>query len=50
MKGAQAILVNAGNANAFTGANGRRSVEALAAAVAKTAGVAKSGVWMASTG
>ncbi|MEO1687905.1 MAG: bifunctional glutamate N-acetyltransferase/amino-acid acetyltransferase ArgJ [Pseudomonadota bacterium] len=34
----------------FTGGNGRRSVEALAAAVAKTAGVAKSGVWMASTG
>ncbi|MEO0362476.1 MAG: bifunctional ornithine acetyltransferase/N-acetylglutamate synthase, partial [Pseudomonadota bacterium] len=49
-RGAQAILVNAGNANAFTGENGRKSVEAVAAALAKAAGVPKSGVWLASTG
>ncbi|MEM6743666.1 MAG: bifunctional glutamate N-acetyltransferase/amino-acid acetyltransferase ArgJ [Pseudomonadota bacterium] len=49
-KGAQAILVNAGNANAFTGDHGRKSVEAVAAAVAKAARVPKSGVWLASTG
>ncbi|MEM1312998.1 MAG: bifunctional glutamate N-acetyltransferase/amino-acid acetyltransferase ArgJ [Pseudomonadota bacterium] len=49
-KGAQAILANAGNANAFTGDNGRKSVEAVAAALTKAAGVPKSGIWLASTG
>ncbi|MEC9432739.1 MAG: bifunctional glutamate N-acetyltransferase/amino-acid acetyltransferase ArgJ [Pseudomonadota bacterium] len=46
VKGAQAIVVNSGNANAFTGRNGAEAVEAVAAAT----GAPKSGVWMASTG
>ena len=50
VKGPQAILVNSGNSNAFTGRNGVEAVEALAAAVAKATGAPKSGVWMASTG
>ena len=50
VKGPQAILVNSGNSNAFTGKNGVEAVEALAAAVAKATGAPKSGVWMASTG
>ncbi|MEE3101317.1 MAG: bifunctional glutamate N-acetyltransferase/amino-acid acetyltransferase ArgJ, partial [Pseudomonadota bacterium] len=50
VKGAQAIVVNSGNANAFTGRNGAEAVEAVAAAVAAATGAPKSGVWMASTG
>ena len=50
VKGAQAILVNSGNANAFTGRSGAEAVEALAAAVSAATGAPKSGVWMASTG
>jgi glutamate N-acetyltransferase/amino-acid N-acetyltransferase len=50
VKGPQAILVNSGNANAFTGANGAETVEALAEAVSKATGAPKSGVWISSTG
>ncbi|PJI85813.1 glutamate N-acetyltransferase [Yoonia maricola] len=45
-----AILVNAGNANAFTGKNGDGSVAALTAAVETTTGVPQSRVFTASTG
>lgn len=48
--GPQAIVVNSGNANAFTGAAGMASVERLADAVAAATGAAREGVWMASTG
>ena len=37
--GGFAILVNSGNANAFTGANGRAAVEATAGAAAAALGV-----------
>jgi len=49
-EGAQAILVNAGNANAFTGDAGVESVAALAEATARAARVSSEAVWMASTG
>lgn len=45
-----AIVVNAGNANAFTGDNGRISVESICAAVAKATGVPETRVFSASTG
>jgi glutamate N-acetyltransferase/amino-acid N-acetyltransferase len=45
-----AILVNSGNANAFTGANGRVAVEATARAVAERLGVPVDHVFVASTG
>jgi glutamate N-acetyltransferase/amino-acid N-acetyltransferase len=45
-----AILVNSGNANAFTGAAGARAVAALAAGVAAAAGVPEGRVFTASTG
>lgn len=45
-----AILVNAGNANAFTGGAGRRSVEAITGAVAQTLDLAQSRVFTSSTG
>ena len=45
-----AILVNAGNANAFTGKRGDRSVERLTKAVAEVAGVPIARVFTASTG
>ncbi|EBA14190.1 bifunctional glutamate N-acetyltransferase/amino-acid acetyltransferase ArgJ [Roseobacter sp. CCS2] len=45
-----AILVNAGNANAFTGKNGDGSVTALTAAVEAATGVPQSRVFTASTG
>ena len=48
--GPQAILVNSGNANAFTGAEGMASVERLADAVAAATGADRRAVWMASTG
>ncbi|MEM8841519.1 MAG: bifunctional glutamate N-acetyltransferase/amino-acid acetyltransferase ArgJ [Pseudomonadota bacterium] len=44
------IVVNSGNANAFTGANGMASVEAVMAASGKAIGVAKGAMFMASTG
>ncbi|MHC0052082.1 bifunctional glutamate N-acetyltransferase/amino-acid acetyltransferase ArgJ [Actibacterium sp. D379-3] len=45
-----AIIVNAGNANAFTGDNGRQSVEAITAAVAQAANVPQMRVFSSSTG
>jgi glutamate N-acetyltransferase/amino-acid N-acetyltransferase len=48
-KGA-AILVNSGNANAFTGKSGIASVEAITAAVAQACGVPQSRVFTSSTG
>jgi len=45
-----AILVNAGNSNAFTGAQGRASVAAVTAAVARALEVPEARVFMSSTG
>lgn len=45
-----AILVNAGNANAFTGAAGHASVDALCVALAKRLGLPESRIFTASTG
>ena len=45
-----AIVVNAGNANAFTGASGWTAAEETAAATAKTLGIARDDVYLASTG
>ncbi len=47
---ADALLVNAGNANAFTGRRGRVSVERAAQAVAQALGCSPEGVYLASTG
>ncbi len=48
--GKAAILVNAGNANAFTGGHGVEAVRVLTNAVAETLGVAQERVFSASTG
>ena len=48
--GRAAILVNSGNANAFTGAAGEKSVEAVCASVAAATGVDVARVFTASTG
>ncbi|MFY0659551.1 MAG: bifunctional glutamate N-acetyltransferase/amino-acid acetyltransferase ArgJ [Shimia sp.] len=45
-----AILVNAGNANAFTGSNGESSVRAVTQAVAACTGLPESRVFTSSTG
>jgi glutamate N-acetyltransferase/amino-acid N-acetyltransferase len=45
-----AILVNAGNSNAFTGAAGVEAVEAITAAVAQTMDMPQSRVFTSSTG
>ncbi|MBC57034.1 MAG: bifunctional ornithine acetyltransferase/N-acetylglutamate synthase [Confluentimicrobium sp.] len=45
-----AIIVNAGNANAFTGANGREAVSAITAAVAAATNVPEGRVFSSSTG
>ena len=45
-----AILVNSGNANAFTGAAGDRSVQAIAGAVAERLGLPAARVFTSSTG
>lgn len=45
-----AIIVNSGNANAFTGARGQESVDAVTAAVARAAGVPAGRVFSSSTG
>lgn len=45
-----AILVNSGNANAFTGRNGVKAVETKAKAVGKTLGIPPEHVFVASTG
>ena len=47
---ARALVVNAGNSNAFTGARGRAAVEAIAARVAGATGCQPSDVFVASTG
>ncbi len=47
---ARAVLVNSGNANAFTGAAGARSVEVLAEATAAALGCKPREVFLASTG
>ncbi|WP_424990834.1 bifunctional glutamate N-acetyltransferase/amino-acid acetyltransferase ArgJ [Fluviibacterium sp. S390] len=49
-KDGAAIVVNAGNANAFTGDNGRRSVAAITEAVGATLGVPATRVFSSSTG
>jgi len=48
--GPAAILVNSGNSNAFTGARGLASVEAVTQAVAKQADISQDRVFTASTG
>ena len=47
---ARALVVNSGNANAFTGRKGRETVSETAAAAAKAAGCKKKEVFLASTG
>ena len=47
---ARALVVNAGNANAFTGQRGRKAVEAIAATVANHLSCQPSDVFIASTG
>jgi glutamate N-acetyltransferase/amino-acid N-acetyltransferase len=47
---ARALVVNAGNSNAFTGTRGRAAVEAIAARVAGHLGCQPSDVFVASTG
>ena len=47
---AQALVVNAGNSNAFTGSRGRAAVEAITARVAGAIGCQPSDVYVASTG
>ena len=47
---ARALVVNAGNSNAFTGHRGRAAVEAIAARVAGATGCRPSDVFIASTG
>jgi glutamate N-acetyltransferase/amino-acid N-acetyltransferase len=48
--GARALVVNSGNANAFTGAAGMVGVRAVAEAAAATVGCRASEIFMASTG
>ena len=47
---ARALVVNAGNSNAFTGSRGRAAVEAIAARVAQALGCQPSDIFVASTG
>lgn len=47
---ARALVVNSGNANAFTGQKGREAVETTAAFAAKAAGCRPEDVYIASTG
>ena len=48
--GARALVVNSGNANAFTGKSGRAATELTAAIAAKAAGCKPDEVFLASTG
>ncbi len=48
--GGRAVVVNAGNANAFTGAGGMAAVETTARATAKAVGCRPGDVYIASTG
>ncbi len=47
---ARALIVNAGNSNAFTGQRGRDAVEAITAKVAANLGCAESEIFVSSTG
>jgi glutamate N-acetyltransferase/amino-acid N-acetyltransferase len=47
---ARALVVNSGNANAFTGSAGEKTVASVAEATAKTIGAAPHEIFMASTG
>ncbi len=47
---ARALVVNSGNANAFTGMKGRQAVETTAALAARVAGCGPENVYLASTG
>jgi glutamate N-acetyltransferase/amino-acid N-acetyltransferase len=47
---ARALVVNSGNANAFTGKKGQEAVEITAAAAAKATGANKNEIYLASTG
>ncbi|NRP22656.1 Glutamate N-acetyltransferase 2 [Ensifer adhaerens] len=47
---ARAVVVNSGNANAFTGKKGREATELTAKSAAKAVGCAESEVFLASTG
>ena len=47
---ARALVVNAGNSNAFTGSRGRAAVEAITARVAASIGAQPSDIFVASTG
>ena len=47
---ARALVVNAGNSNAFTGAKGRAAVDAILARVADTLGCDRAQVFVSSTG
>ena len=47
---AQGIVVNSGNANAFTGSHGRSSVETVMTAAGSALGIPAENVFMASTG
>lgn len=49
-EGGAAIIVNSGNANAFTGAGGQASVDAVTGAVAQALGVPAQRVFSSSTG
>ena len=49
-EGGAAILVNSGNANAFTGRRGAEAVDAVTAAVAETLGISAARVFSSSTG
>lgn len=48
--GGAVFIVNSGNSNAFTGANGEKAVEAITAEVSKVTGVPENRVYSASTG
>jgi glutamate N-acetyltransferase/amino-acid N-acetyltransferase len=47
---ARALVVNSGNANAFTGKNGRAATKLTAAIAAKAAGIRPAEIFLASTG
>lgn len=49
-RGAKALVVNSGNANAFTGAHGKKAVQETVAAAAKISGCEPSEVAISSTG
>ncbi len=50
MKGPLGLVVNSGNANAFTGDNGAKGVQSTAVAAAEALGTEAGGIFIASTG